>query len=41
MWVLGAFLFAVAFFIVLGRNLEQEEAALTVRRLADHLADHS
>jgi putative membrane protein len=35
MWVLGAFLFAVVFFIVLGRNLEQEEAALTVRRLAD------
>lgn len=36
MWVLGAFVFAVAFFTVLGRNLEQEEAALTVRRLADH-----
>jgi putative membrane protein len=31
MWVLGAFLFAVAFFIVLGRNLEQEEAALITR----------
>lgn len=41
MWVLGAFLFAVAFFTVLGRNLEQEEAALTVRRLADRLADHT
>lgn len=34
MWLLGAFLFAVVFFIVLGRNLEQEEAALKVRRLA-------
>jgi putative membrane protein len=27
MWVLGAALFAAVFFIVLGRNLEQEEAA--------------
>ena len=36
MWVLGAALYAVAFFIVLGRNLEQEEAALTVRQLPDH-----
>jgi len=36
MWLLGAGLFAVVFFIVLGRNLEQEEAALSVRRLADH-----
>lgn len=35
MWVLGAALFAVAFFIVLGRNLEQEEAALAARQLAD------
>lgn len=35
MWVLGALIYAVAFFIVLGRNLEQEEAALNVRRLAD------
>lgn len=33
-WVLGAILFAVVFFIVLGRNLEREEAALDVRRLA-------
>lgn len=36
MWVLGAALYAVAFFTVLGRNLEQEEAALNVRQLADH-----
>lgn len=36
MWVLGAALYAVTFFIVLGRNLEQEEAALTVRQLPDH-----
>ena len=36
MWVLGAMIYAAVFFIVLGRNLEQEEAALTVRRLADH-----
>lgn len=37
MWVLGATVYAIAFFIVLGRNLEQEEAAaLSVRRLADH-----
>lgn len=35
MWVLGAMVYAAAFFIVLGRNLEQEEAALAVRRLAD------
>jgi putative membrane protein len=35
MWVLGAMIYAVAFFIVLGRNLEQEEAALGGRRLAD------
>jgi len=35
MWVLGATVYAAAFFIVLGRNLEQEEAALGVRRLAD------
>jgi putative membrane protein len=36
MWVLSATLYAIAFFIVLGRNLEQEEAALTVRQVADH-----
>lgn len=36
MWILGAALYAIAFFIVLGRNLEQEEDALTVRQLADH-----
>ena len=35
MWVLGATVYAVAFFIVLGRNLEQEEAALALRGLAD------
>ena len=29
-------LHAVAFFIVLGRNLEREEAALTARQLVDH-----
>lgn len=34
MWVLGAAVFAVVFFIVLGRNLEQEEAELSARRLA-------
>lgn len=33
MWVLGAAVFAVAFFVVLGRNLRQEEAALSVRPL--------
>ena len=36
MWVLGAALYAGAFFIVLGRNLGQDEAALTVRQLPDH-----
>ncbi|MGH8198884.1 MAG: cytochrome c oxidase assembly protein [Steroidobacteraceae bacterium] len=35
MWVLGATIYAVTFFIVLGRNLEQEEAAFGGRRLAD------
>lgn len=35
MWILGAATYGVVFFIVLGRNLEQEEAALGVRRLAD------
>ena len=34
MWVLGAAIFALVFFIVLGRNLEQEEAELSARRLA-------
>jgi len=33
-WVLGAAVFALVFFIVLGRNLEQEEAELSARRLA-------
>jgi putative membrane protein len=35
MWVLSAAIYAVVFFIVLGRNLEQEESALGARRLAD------